>query len=753
MLLTAIASLAICLGTLRAEDATPQGNVALPAQVVVFGPFTREDGVPGPEFLRRIPETLVIGDKQVTGRAATFDAQRCLDCAPFCGSAVGNTTWVYLAFKTDKSGLSTFGFGADWWYEAYLDGALISETLSHESQGNETWPPSIRDFLATVELAKGAHVLAIRFLRGSGSAKLAVGGPLDLRNPAIRKAPNLASANITKVGHRDGPPPSKKWKLVWNDEFNGTSLDTAKWHVQPLKEWTWPDMKIKPEPGNMFLDGKGSFVLQLTQDADGTIRHAGSINSRFEKAYGYFETRVQFSRQPGWWTAVWMAGYPYDCGVDAFIHSQEFDIFEDFYKPKKQNDISHCYHCSVKLDRLPSDQGNAKGVGEGGILDSTKLSRTSSGRKVVMEDYNGWHTVGFQWTPLEYIFYVDGQETLRQSYREVPMTDVPQKIWISSCLRTPKLDQERPFYGRLEEAQFPDRLVVDYVRIYEHDTGGKAPPHVTLTPVRPGPFKVGESVSFRVTATSSDSTVNSLLLFSMGRIRAEKAVNAAKAETVFTVSNLFPMVNNTVIAMARDDAGLIGKTPSVVVELISGREYTGTAWQGKAQKIPGKVLGGCYDEGGNGVAFQSDEIGSSDARLDYRQDELGDMPEAVGVGGSRARWITYEVEVAEAGEYEVALFMNRCDYYTKGGKPGADQGQPIHLKFGEAGSAGRTLSTWQLPISWDSGYGWRRPQKLLGTQKVQLPAGRHKLVLDCKGITVRGTFFCMLEFRAVLKQE
>jgi len=753
--LTALLPIAGRTGTSQAADAAPQGALVLPAQAVVFAPFAREDGVPAPELLRGVPETLVVGGKQATARTATFDARRCLDCAPFCGAAVGNTAWVYLAFTAETSGPATFGFGADWWYEAYLDGTLISETLSRGDQGNEAWPPSIRDFTATVELTRGPHVLAVRMLRGAGSAMLAVGGPLDLRNPAIRKAPKppgAVVAAVTEAGRRDGPPPEKKWKLVWNEEFDGTALDTAKWHVQPLKSWNWPDIKTKPAPANLFLDGKGALVLQLTRDPDGTVRHAGSINSRFEKAYGYFETRVQFSRQPGWWTAVWMAGYPYDCGVDTFVHAQEFDIFEDFYKPKKKNDISHCYHCSVKLARLAADQGNAKGVGEGGMLGSTKLGRTSSGRKVVMEEYGGWHTVGFQWTPLEHIFYVDGQETFRQSYREVPMTNVPQKIWISACLRTPKKKGQRPFYGRLEEAQFPDSLIVDYVRVYEEDTGARTPPQVTLAVNGPGPFKAGEPASFTVKAASSNGKVISLMLFSMGRIRAEKTVDAATVETTFTVSDLFPLATNTVLAMAKDDAGLVGQSVPVRVELISGREFTGTAWQGKPQTIPGTIQGGCYDEGGNGVAFRSDETGPSDARLEYRKDELGDLPEAVGVGGSRARWVTYELDVAAAGEYEVELFMNRSDYYTKGGAPAAAaRNEPIRLNLGQAGAPGTTLCTWRLATSWDSGYGWRRPQKSLGKQTVRLPAGRHKLIMFCDGISVPGTFFCKLVFGPAAK--
>ncbi|MEI6500606.1 MAG: glycoside hydrolase family 16 protein, partial [Armatimonadota bacterium] len=617
------ALLALAITAVHAEGTPPCGTVALPTQATVFGPFAREDGVPAPELLSRVPTELVVGNKRASGRPASFNAQRCLDCAPFCGAAVGNTAWVYLAFTADTAGPTTFGFGADWWHEAYLDGKLISDTLSHGDSGNVAWPPSIRDFTATVDLGKGPHVLAVRILRGSGSAILAVGGPQDLRNPAIRKAPAAASAlvsNVTKAGYHEGPPAGKKWRLVWSDEFSGTTLDTAKWNVQPESEWEWPGFKTKPCRDNLFLDGKGTLTLQLTRDPDGTIRHFGSINSFFQKAYGYFETRVQFSRQPGWWSAVWMAGYPYDCGVDCFVNSQEFDIFEDFYKPKKENDISHCYHCAVKLTRL-EDQGNAKGVGEGGTLDSTRLGRTSSGRKVVMEQYDGWHTVGFQWTPLEHIFYVDGQETLRQTYQEVPVTNVPQKLWISGCLRTPKSPEEKPFYGRLEDAQLPDRLLVDYVRVYDEALGARKLPQVTVAPQGPGPFKEGEPVTFDLTATAAQGKIKSLLLFSMGRLRAERKVDAAQAKATITVSNLFPGTTNTIIAMAVDDTGLVGQSPVVPLELITGREYTGTPWQGKPQAIPGTVQAGCYDEGGNGVAFRSDTLGPSDARLDWRKTE------------------------------------------------------------------------------------------------------------------------------------
>jgi hypothetical protein len=299
--LAALVSLAARTGAAQAKDTPAQGDLVLPGQATVFGPCAREDGVPAPELLHRLPETLVLGGKQATGRSASFDTQRCLDCAPFTGTPVGSTAWVYLAFAPATTGPASFGFGADWWYEAYLDGTLISETLSRGDQGNEAWPPSIHDVTVTVEVPKGPHVLAVRLLRGSGSALLAMGGPLDLRNPVIRNAPKpagatAASATVAQASFREGPPPERKWKLIWYDEFDGTALDTVKWNVQPQDRWNWPDIRTEPSPANLFLDGNGALVLQLTRNPDGTVRHPGSINGRFAKAYGYIETRAHLQR-------------------------------------------------------------------------------------------------------------------------------------------------------------------------------------------------------------------------------------------------------------------------------------------------------------------------------------------------------------------------------------------------------------------------------------------------------------------------
>ncbi|MCK5801181.1 MAG: family 16 glycosylhydrolase [Lentisphaeria bacterium] len=743
----------LCLGANRPAEAAEtkqavSGNLVLSASCVVFAPFEREDGVPAAAELLTLPETLDLGGKRIGARSAKFDAKRVLDLAPFIGAkgdaVVGKTAFVYIPFTVEKTGPVTFGFGADWWYEAYLDGASISETLSSAS-GNGSWPPCIHDFTATTKVTAGNHILVVRFVSGKASSLLAVGGPVDLRNPAIKgQARPKREAQVTRARYREGPPAGRKWKLVWAEEFEGTTIDLDRWQIRrPDNPWNVPGIATKYAEENCAVDGKGHLLIRLTRDEDGTVRFTRGINTRtFEKAYGYFETRVQFSTQPGWWTAVWLSGVPYGEGHDTFLFPQEFDIFEDFYKPKKSNDISHCYHATAGLSRVV-DQGDGKGIGGNDMMARARVGRVSKGTKVHMEQYDGWHTVAVEWTPLEHIFYVDGQETLRQTYRDVPITTVPQHVWCSGCLRAPKDEKHKPFYGRLEDATFPDQLVVDYVRIYDEDLGEKTVPSVTIvlgTPAKD--VRLGQPVTFRVHAEDRDGAVKSLYLFSSGYIRAEATMDASVLEHEFTVTNLFPG-DNTLIAMAKDSDGLIGLSKPLTVKVLTGREYTGTAFGGKPQQIPGRLVAGHYDEGGNGVAFHTRST-KADPRLPWRTDEIPmSLETAIPVGTSMASWVTYRIEVAETGDYDVELFMNRPDYEKRtGGAVQTDQSETIRLKLD-----GTEAATWKLASTWYSGNSWRQPIKPIGQRRVHLTAGLHQLIVDFGGIKTAHTNFGGFEFR------
>ena len=370
------------------------------------------------------------------------------------------------------------------------------------------------------------------------------------------------NATFNAFSRKQGPPRDRNWTLVWNDEFEGKSWDTTKWFPSGGR-WYLPDIKTEHSDQSLFLDGKGNLIIRVSKTEDGTLLYNNGLTSYYEKAYGYFEARVQFSTEPGWWTAFWLSGHPYGEGDDCFTYPQEFDIHEDFYKPKKENDIQQCYHANAGLL-----QGVETGeYGKEDIMNLNEIRRHSLPKKYILDTYEGWHTVALEWTPLEHIFYIDGKENFRMDYRECPITNVPQKLWVSGCFRTPKDSADAFFYGLAKYGNWPDQVVFDYVRVYDQDWGNKIAPLVKVKTVdNQLNINPGEGVRFQVNANDDDGTIQTLYLFSRGRIRAEIDVNTSKIEHTFSISNLFPG-ENTIIAMAKDNDGRVGQSEMIRVNV------------------------------------------------------------------------------------------------------------------------------------------------------------------------------------------
>jgi beta-glucanase (GH16 family) len=453
------------------------------------------------------------------------------------------------------------------------------------------------------------------------------------------------------------PRRQKAWKLVFSDEFDGHALDKSKWTRSRHGEaFVWNGAKGRLAQDHADVDGQGHFVVKVSREADGIFlyHHGVETKGKFQRAYGYFETRARFTRQPGWWGAVWLYGV--EVGPNPFVMGQEIDIFEDFYKPKKKFDFAHNVHFDSQLAFAPEDRRRL------GKLDGNTLYRVSRGTSVLVGDWDAFHVIGVYWTPLEYIFYCDGKETFRLDYKQVPVTTQPMHILISGCFRDPK--QARGYQGDYADGTWPDQLTVDYVRVYEEDFGQRQKPKVTLRMCKPAKrVTPGEDVTFEGSAQSVGGAVKDVLLFDNGRIRGERA----GASTTFTVpgSELFSG-ENILIAMARDREGLIGISEPVSVLVRDPHTSRGKPYEGRAQAIPGRIVAGHYDEGGQGVAYGSYLKDNLFARppwnLKFRPAEGISSPNATGIGAShRGLWVTYTVQVQKTGEYRVTLFVARPD--------------------------------------------------------------------------------------------
>lgn len=157
--------------------------------------------------------------------------------------------------------------------------------------------------------------------------------PIDKKEPVAGHASSLL-------------PAGKKWQLVRNDEFDGTTLDASKWNYR-LHYWGCKSPTFTDE--GVELDGRGHLKINLIGKGDDFFSahlQTGSLtfdiprepNARgfwpfgkkkevkFMHKYGYDEIRCKLPRNDGWHAAFWLQSpsigthpNPKYCGVECDI--------------------------------------------------------------------------------------------------------------------------------------------------------------------------------------------------------------------------------------------------------------------------------------------------------------------------------------------------------------------------------------------------------------------------------------------------
>ncbi|MBO4620807.1 MAG: metallophosphoesterase [Victivallales bacterium] len=153
-----------------------------PSEWTVF-PCVETGYSPSLEELTEIPATLW-GKSPVT---VTVDET--VDLAPVLGGVQeGATAWLYAELDAPAAMDYQVGAGADWWFAFYCNGEKAYSTLN---AGNGFHPPQLSDHKFTLRLKPGRNVLAVKFVSGSASSILAMGGPREL---TLGKAARLAQS-------------------------------------------------------------------------------------------------------------------------------------------------------------------------------------------------------------------------------------------------------------------------------------------------------------------------------------------------------------------------------------------------------------------------------------------------------------------------------------------------------------------------------------------------------------------------------
>ena len=239
-----------------------------------------------------------------------------------------------------------------------------------------------------------------------------------------------------------------RWQLVWQDEFDGPTLDVSKWEFEvnargggnnELQYYVTNNAQIKD--GLLFIVARKEHYI----GSQGTREYTSSrirTRRKGDWKYGRFDIRAKLPKGKGMWPAIWMM--PTDEVYGGWPNSGEIDIMELVgHEPNKAHGTLH--YGDSRRDHLYKGTNSTLAIGT--FADE-------------------FHVFRLDWEPDAMRWYVDGQ--LYQT----------QTNWHTRTQSFPAPFDQR-FHLLLNLAvggnwpgnpdattTFPQAMVVDYVRVY-----------------------------------------------------------------------------------------------------------------------------------------------------------------------------------------------------------------------------------------------------------------------------------------------
>lgn len=233
------------------------------------------------------------------------------------------------------------------------------------------------------------------------------------------------------------------WKLVWDDEFNGTGLaDSSKWgyevgFIRNNEAQYYTDARLqnaRQENGNLVIEA----IKESYQGANYT---SASLNTKgkYSFLYGRIDVRAKIPTGRGSWPAIWTLGTNVDqvgwpqCG--------EIDIMENVgFTP-------NTIYCTV---HVANSSGNDQSTGK-------QVDVTPS-------PYSSYHIYSMQWSSTQIVLSVDSKVVLtyaNDGSHPYPFTK-PQYLLLNLAIGGAWGGQQG-----IDNSIFPLYYYIDYVRYYQ----------------------------------------------------------------------------------------------------------------------------------------------------------------------------------------------------------------------------------------------------------------------------------------------
>lgn len=233
------------------------------------------------------------------------------------------------------------------------------------------------------------------------------------------------------------------YHLTFDDEFNGTALDTTKWTVWANKEHSGYTSDQMVASNVTESGGQLHLAVNKGGTTDGRPYSSAMIDSsgKFAQQYGYMEASIKVPNAKGIWPAFWT--FP-----QSGQWTHEIDIMEMYLADRFTNNTS-LHFPTNNVDQY--------------------VTNTYTG-----PDFSaGFHTFGVEWTPSTVIWSVDGIE----EFRTTQNTPTESMFMVLNN----DTDPNRPWNAVDSTTPFPNTTDVDWVHVYAANTAPSPPPPV-VTP-------------------------------------------------------------------------------------------------------------------------------------------------------------------------------------------------------------------------------------------------------------------------------
>ncbi|MFP4346192.1 MAG: family 16 glycosylhydrolase [Anaerolineales bacterium] len=250
------------------------------------------------------------------------------------------------------------------------------------------------------------------------------------------------------AGCRRDPVRRPGWSLVWQDEFDGEGIDPEKWAFA-IGGWGWGNAELQyytDRAENARVE-EGHLVIEARREEE-RVQGREYTSARLKTqdlhswTYGRIEARIQIPYGQGIWPAFWMLGS--DIESANWPRCGEIDVMENIGREPT------LIHGTV---HGPGYSG-ASGVGDAYSL---------PGGEPFADDF---HVYAVEWEPEEIRWYVDDEHFLTVTPEDVAgewVFDHPFFLLLNVAV-----GGQWPGYPD-ETTEFPQRMLVDYVRVYQRE--------------------------------------------------------------------------------------------------------------------------------------------------------------------------------------------------------------------------------------------------------------------------------------------